>query len=561
VTPQSPPVGLSRSQEKLRQAQPERSGLKLGGSFLKQGDTMSFNLRNLSMPRWFNTAGPCKPDIHYMLPALTRLPELARLIAQENYFVIHAPRQTGKTTLMLALAQQLTASGRYTAILLSVEVGAPFRDDPDKAEKRILEAWQRHAAFRLPKDLHPPDWSEVGRIGAALQQWAEQSARPLVIFIDEIDALQDDALISILRQLRDGFPNRPGGFPQSVGLIGLRDVRDYKVAAGRSGRLNTASPFNVKVKSLTLRNFNQAEVTELYQQHTTEIGQCFTPEAIAHAFYLSQGQPWLVNALAKEVVEELVTDAAITITVDHINQAKEILIQRRDTHIDSLAERLREPRVRAIIEPMLAGQSLGETPNDDREFLIDLGLVERNPAGGLKIANPIYQEVIPRVLTSGTQDSLPVIQPTWLTPDGKLDGEKLLAAFLEFWRQHGQPLLKSVHYHEIAPHIVLMAFLHRVVNGGGSLEREYAIGSDRMDICLRYGEVTLAMELKVWRTGEPDPLQRGLIQLDKYLAGLSLQEGWLVIFDQREGLPPIAERTTVEGVKTAGDRWVQVIRG
>lgn len=261
------------------------------------------------------------------------------------------------------------------------------------------------------------------------------------------------------------------------------------------------------------------------------------------------------------------TCAAIAITVDHLNQAKEILIQRQDTHLDSLAERLREPRVRAIIEPMLAGEAIGETPNDDREFLIDLGLVRRNPAGGLMIANPIYQEVIPRVLTSGTQDSLPVIQPTWLTPAGELDTQKLLEAFLDFWRQHGQPLLKSVHYHEIAPHIVLMAFLHRVVNGstssptrGGTLEREYAIGSDRMDLCLRYGKVTLAMELKVWRQDGKNPLETGLKQLDKYLAGLGLREGWLVIFDQRSGLPPIAERTAVEAMKTEGDRTIQVIR-
>ena len=54
--------------------------------------------------------------------------------------------------------------------------------------------------------------------------------------------------------------------------------------------------------------------------------------------------------------------------------------------------------------------------------------------------------------------------------------------------------LSSAAYHEIAPHIVLMAFLHRVVNGGGMLEREYAIGSDRMDLCLRYKDVTLGIE-------------------------------------------------------------------
>lgn len=119
------------------------------------------------------------------------------------------------------------------------------------------------------------------------------------------------------------------------------------------------------------------------------------------------------------------------------------------------------------------------------------------------------------MLASGTQDTLPVIAPSWLTPDGQLDAEQLLDAFLSFWRRHGHPLLKSAPYHEIAPHLVLMAFLHRVVYGGGTLEREYAMGSDRMDICLRYGDVTLGMELKVWRDGRPDPLQAGLDQLDR----------------------------------------------
>jgi hypothetical protein len=100
-----------------------------------------------------------------------------------------------------------------------------------------------------------------------------------------------------------------------------------------------------------------------------------------------------------------------------------------------------------------------------------------------------------------------------------------------------------------------------VVNGGGSLEREYAIGSGRMDICLRYGQVTLGMELKVWKPGRPDPLAQGLEQLDRYLAGLGLDRGWLVIFDQRPDQPPLEERTTATTVTSPGGRGITVIRG
>ena len=253
------------------------------------------------MSRWFNIAGPCKADKHYMLSATARLPDLEQFIEQESYFVVHAPRQTGKTTAMLALAKQLTESGRYTAVMVSAEVGSAFNHDVGVAEVAMLETWRNTIAVRLPKDLQPPAWFYSGpgqRIRASLQVWAQASSRPLVIFIDEIDSLQDETLISVLRQLRDGYPNRPHNFPLSVGLIGLRDVRDYKVASGGSDRLNTASPFNIKVSSLTLRNFNASEVAELYQQHTEDTGQVFTQQAKATAFDLTQGQPWLVNALA-----------------------------------------------------------------------------------------------------------------------------------------------------------------------------------------------------------------------------------------------------------------------
>ncbi|NES18397.1 MAG: ATP-binding protein, partial [Symploca sp. SIO3E6] len=346
-----------------------------------------------------------------------------------------------------------------------------------------------------------------------------------------------------------------------LALIGVRDVRDYKIASGGSNRLNTSSPFNIKLESLTLRNFTQVEVAELYEQHTSATGQVFSPEAVQRSFELTQGQPWLVNALARQIVEVILPESQQTIETNHVEQAKEILIQRQDTHLDSLASLLREKPVRAIIEPILAGQDLGDIPNDDLRFLIDLGLCRMSSQGGLVIANPIYREILPRVLSQTPQASLPQIAPSWLMPDGTLDSEKLLEAFLTFWRQHGEPLLKSAPYHEIAPHLVLMAFLHRVVNGGGTLEREYAIGSDRMDLCLRYGDVTLGMELKVWRQGRPDPIKAGLEQLDRYLAGLGINQGWLVIFDQRQGLPPIAERTTTESAMTPSNRNVVVIRG
>ena len=185
------------------------------------------------MSRWFNIAGPCQADKHYTLSATSRLPDLSVLIEQESYFVIHAPRQTGKTTAMLALAQQLTATGRYAAVVVSAEVGSAFNHDPGAAELAILGAWRNTIEDNLPPELQPPTWvynAPGQRIGENLRAWSRAIERPLVLFIDEIDSLQDETLISVLRQLRDGYRSRPENFPSTVGLIGLRDVRDYKVA-------------------------------------------------------------------------------------------------------------------------------------------------------------------------------------------------------------------------------------------------------------------------------------------------------------------------------------------
>jgi hypothetical protein len=503
------------------------------------------------MSRWFNTAGPCRRDKHYMLPPLARLPKLIRLIDQETYFVIHAPRQIGKTTAMLSLAEQLTTSGKYAAAVVSAEAAQAYSQDINGAELALLNAWQTALRYWLPAEFRPPDWSQLttgSRISQALSIWAEACPRPIVLLIDEIDAL------------RDGYPRRPKGFPSSVGLIGLRDMRDYKAASGGSDRLNTASPFNIKLESLTLRNFNELEVAELYQQHTNDTGQIFAPEAVQLVFYLTQGQPWLVNALARQLTEEIAPEPETTITPIMVEEAKEILIRRQDTHLDSLAERLRENRIKAIIEPMLAGLELGDIPNEDIQFIQDLGLCRMDPLGGLAIANPIYREVLPRVLTVTPMASLPQISPTWLTTTGELDTKRLLHTFMDFWLQHGEALLKSASYPEIAPHLVLMAFLHRVINGGGTLEREYAIGRDRMDLCLRYGSVILGIELKVWRTSRPDPLTKGLVQLEGYLDRLKQNSGWLVIFDKRTNALPLEERMETSLAQAANGQQVVVIR-
>ena len=149
------------------------------------------------MPRFFNTSGPNEPARNYTLPVLARLPGVRRLIDQALYFLLHAPRQVGKTTSLLHLGRELTAEGTYVALLVSMEVGAAFGQDIGAAELAILDRWRAWADAGLPPDLQPPPWPDAppgARIAAALEAWAHAAPRPLVLFLDEIDALQGDVL-------------------------------------------------------------------------------------------------------------------------------------------------------------------------------------------------------------------------------------------------------------------------------------------------------------------------------------------------------------------------------
>ncbi|GAA4926380.1 hypothetical protein GCM10023334_032110 [Nonomuraea thailandensis] len=522
----------------------------------------------------FNTTGPCDPRRHYMVPPTPRLPDARVLIEMDRYFVLHAPRQTGKTTTLRMLASELTAEGDLAALMFSCERAKSAGDDYGAAESLLLDSL-REAAERSgwPKKLLPPaSWPEVtpgSRFGSALSAWCRRCPRQVVLFMDEIDALQGNSLVSILSQLRDGHNARPEGhpFPASVVLCGLRDVRDYKVASGgQAGGSNPASPFNIVAESLRLGDFTADEIAELYDQHTEATGQKFTKDAVDRVFELTQGQPWLVNAVAHEMTIKMRVTG--TITAEPVEDAKERLIRARATHLDSLAARLHEPRVKRVMEPIVAGGSYTDRGNsDDLSYVRDLGLITQKPPP--QVANPIYREVILRVLGDLTEQNIHADPHSFVLPDGRFDLPRLLREFVVFWREHGEVLIQQEGYHEAACQIILMAFLHRLVNGGGYLDREYAAGTKRLDVLVRWpypgpdGRRLMqreAMELKVWRAGENDPLPDGLAQLDRYLDRLTLSTGVLVIFDRRPEAPPWQERGAFEQAATPSGRQVTVLR-
>jgi hypothetical protein len=500
------------------------------------------------MNRSFNIAGPCKPEIHYTVDPAVRwdMDLVLGHIARQEYIALHAPRQTGKTSCLLHLRDKLNAEGNFAAVYCNVEAGQAARSDVAAAMRAVGDALMEDlspiipelAEFRNREDYHRAAGPH-GIITLLLREAAKKAQpKPLIVFFDEVDALFGDTLVSFFRQIRSDFPRRPKGFPQSVFFCGLRNVTDYRVGADGLPPIAGGSPFNIKAESLRLKDFDRPMMEELLSQRTSETGQMFLPEAREAIWQATQGQPWLVNALASQAVRNIAPDAATAITEPMIAQARENLILSRVTHLDQLAHKLEEPRVRAVVEPILAGTDLQSATGDDQEYVHDMGLIRRGENKEWVISNPIYKEVIPRELNATAQVNVAAhaatIAPGWLLPTGKLDFAVLMRRFVDFWRENGEALIRSVPYHEVSAQLSLMAFLQRLINGGGRIHREYALGSGRMDLCVEYAGDKFALEMKVWRVGRPNPLAKGLEQIDCYLDQLGLNTGWLVIFDQRE---------------------------
>ena len=529
--------------------------------------------------RFFNTEGPVRPDDHYAIAPLDRadVDEFLGLIRAKRYFVLHAPRQTGKTSALIALRDLLNSGevGHFRCVNVNVEVAQVARDDVAEGIRAILSSLGMSAQLLgddYPEDIWPDTLAKAGANNAlrqVLARWCVANPVPLVLLVDEIDSLVGDTLLSVLRQLRAGYEQRPEAFPQSVVLCGVRDIRDYRIRSSTGEVIAGGSPFNVAAKSLRMGDFTEAETRALMAQHTEETGQRFSPAAVEAVWTQTCGQPWLVNALCAGACfdNKAGRDRSRSIEVDDVYAAREELILSRRTHLDQLAHKLEEERVRQVVEPILSG---GEVQHDGRdlEYVRDLGLLA--PDSPPRIANPIYREVVPRELGYVLQDSLDVQVAWYVDDDGRLDMTKLLSAFGTFFGEHAEHWLGHLGaYREAAPQLILQSYLQRVVNGGGRIEREYGLGRGRTDLLVLWpreaGQPSdlwerFVVECKVLRDSDRKSLEwtveKGVKQTLGYMKQCGAEEGHLVVMDRRSG-----ERRGGEGAEDRrGDEGAETRR-
>jgi hypothetical protein len=424
--------------------------------------------------------------------------------------------------------------------------------EPERAMPAINDAI-RDAAKKTGLPIPATsDKSPLSSLNDILSNWSELvTPKPLIVLFDEVDVLQGEVMISFLRQLRGGFASRGvGKFPVSIALVGMRDLKDYITQSKGGVAPNPGSPFNIKEDSAVLSNFQREDVARLFAQRTAENGQQITQEALDYVYEQSNGQPWIVNSLFKRATLRILTaDSVETVTIEHIREALQQMIMARETHLDALAYRLEDPNVRHVMESLIVGEPNPMLASSEAfRICLDLGLVTIE-GGTPSIANPIYREVIARQLTYSPQLAIPAPEWQWQKPDGTLDMDSLLREFQSFWRINSAAWDEMMNYTEAFPHLLLMAFLQRVINGNGRIEREYAAGRGRMDLAVEYNGAWNIIEVKLLRKGRTfDAVKtEGIRQTLHYKETFSpffrpkdnrTVNAYLVIFDRRpEPLP------------------------
>lgn len=512
------------------------------------------------MNRFFNITGPNREHENFGLDLLKRIDYKAieTFIDRGRYFTVCSPRQSGKTTLLLALKKKINEEGRYHCLYCNVEAAQVAGNDAENGVRLILSRIAQEAELEL-KDPWPYQnfasiLEQVGSEGALVtffERWlfqAQPNKKPIVLIFDGIDLLSGKTLVSVLRQLRTGQINSPRLFPKTVILSGVRDVRDVDIEINERQSLIGRSGSDIRERSVVLYNFTQGEIKELCEQYTAETGQAFQETAYPRIYSLTGGRPWLVNALLGEALYEMGfgNDVTKTLTAGMIDAAKDHFIARQDAYMDQLVNKLTNSSVRSTLFPILIGGGWKKKPSqEDLDYLEDLELIKKSPMTGWGITNAMYRELIPKVMGRSLKDELihVVDRTRFVKADGRLDFRSMIVFYQKLYCENFLTWGRRHDLEGILAQILLHTFLHYVLGDRGRMECDYALGTGRVDISVGWGysaesgerrEERFVVEIRLSdNTKSHEALVRnGVAQTVAYAQPRQAHEVYLVILDE-----------------------------
>ncbi|MBN2442277.1 MAG: AAA-like domain-containing protein, partial [Spirochaetales bacterium] len=457
---------------------------------------------------------------------------------------LYAPRHSGKTSCLIALANFLNKKEKYNCLYLNIESAYTGQNNQELAMKGILSELASRARDYLgdtfPEKIAPKVLEEKGpnlALNELLTLWTKASTKPIVLFFDEVDSIEGELLESLLRQIRSGYDKRPQFFPHSIIFCGIEDLRYKKIGETPDGITTGGTVFNIEAKSLRLQNFNRDEIKSLFLQYAKDTEINIDEQVFTRLWELTNGLPWIINALAYEICFEMIPrkQDIKEIKVRDVEEAAENLIQRREIHLKNLVDKLNEPRIKKIISAMLLGNEFPkDVTEEDLRYVYYLGLINLK-AGEVDIANEIYREVIPRALIYPTQMLIRYNLSWYMEEDGSLNIRKILRLFQVFFKKHYEQWVRRFTYKEAGASLLLQAFLQRIIDGGGKIERRYGLGREYTTLIIEWPykqEIQKTIiDIRYLTYSYKELAKNGVEVLVNTLKTMSISSGHLIIFN------------------------------
>ena len=510
--------------------------------------------------RTFGTQGPVNPKDNYVVSRTEEIADFVDRVKKGKYIVLFAPRQTGKTTLFRTAMDALIADA-YFPIQLNFElyVDCSASDFYISFYKRLREevenVFKRRGATPSKALCQLLDNTAVTNQVTMMEffkQLVHLLPQKVVLIIDEFDAIPPDAVRGFLHSLRYIYldQSRPR-CPYSVGIVGVKNITQLNYD-------RSISSFNIQ-DEFHLPNFTRAQVQELLEQYTDEVGQAFAPEVITAIHKQTAGQPFLVNRCAQILTEEMDIRKNETITSVHFSKAHRQLLRERNTNVEHLLTNIRRDRRFESLLMRIASYDRGLPFSLDNDIMNELtiyGVIAESTDGMCEIVNPIYQHRI-----------LQTFKPTfnglegeyfseengddfidYLTPDSVIQMEALLDNFQDFIARVGFRILQvpDTPQEYIGQHLLYTYLDHFVHVIGANMFLEVQTGRGRIDLLIVHNQRKYIVETKIW---EGDRYyQAGKKQLAAYLKLEGTQKGYYVVFDHRNTPTPRVETETVDGL-------------
>jgi len=488
--------------------------------------------------REFNTSGPNNPDIHFTVMREALLQKtLGQIIRPDDpkggrYITLYAPRQTGKTTLVEQLMKRMDRQQFFPA-LISVESLSGLEESDFYAGLGNRLDRMGTFPFAIPAMSRRRDFEDF------LSTLKTQLPQRLCLIIDEFDGVTGPYLGELLHLFRLIYHARGQKYNlHSLILIGVRNLTEIN--------LEHASPFNTN-DEIRLSSFTREETYDLMSQYEVESGQFFAPEVKERIYYETQGQPGLVNALCKRMVEDLNPGLDKIIGPELANEAVERFIRVEiSKNVSNILDKAREEEEH-IIELFNTGAKIEfHIDTEWQKFLWVHGVIEVDDAGGkekyIKFSCPLYQKKLyfffkPQIDEMRYYVPLEVSYKSFLFPDGALNLLALLQAYQAYVNRRGQKAFaharkrKDGRYVEATYHYSLDTFLSAaMLRLGGQCNVEFPTGNGKVDIFLVHRGHKYILEVKNFV--DEDQISDAKEQAARYANSEGLREAYLVVFSE-----------------------------